>query len=120
MIARGHDEQVLVSGGGGRTAGRFSVVLLRRGFAFTVSFLHEILQAFGADGDDEVSLVDTPAQPRHLTLFTDLQVLPEIQRHLSIHTQTERVRPKEHASGAEDLYTVKQKGHVIHALFSIQ
>lgn len=58
------------------------VLLLGRGLAFAMPFLYEIFKAFGADGDEEVSLFDVPAQPRHLTFLTDFQMLPKIQNHL--------------------------------------
>jgi hypothetical protein len=41
-----------------------------------------VLEAFGADSDDVVSLIYLPTQPGHLALLTDLQVLPQVQSHL--------------------------------------
>lgn len=81
----GHDEQISAAGVSG---GWFFVFLFGCGFALPVSFLDKILQALGADGDDEVSFINASAQPIHLTLLTDLQMLPEIQRYLQTNIQT--------------------------------
>ena len=39
-------------------------------------------QAPGADDEDVVCLVQLPAEPAHLALLTDLEVLPQVQHHL--------------------------------------
>lgn len=95
----GHDEQISAAGISGRG---FFVFLLGRGFALAVSFLHKILQTFGADGDDEVSFINASAQPIHLTLLTDLQMLPEIQCNLHVQAQN-KYRP----SGYEFIYALR-------------
>lgn len=59
----------------------FGVFLLGCGLAFAMPFLYKVFKAFGADCDEEVSLVYVPAQPGHLTFLTDFQMLPKIQSH---------------------------------------
>ena len=44
-------------------------------------------ESFGADGDDEVGVVQLAAEPRHLTFFTHLQMFPQVQHNLNTGEQ---------------------------------